>query len=76
MPLGMIEVDDLGSPGELLVGDVPDPEGAVAQDCATLGLVEAAPARLAIHALGELRYFFVAVAAGGALDRRRVTDSC
>ena len=66
--LRMEQVDDLDSVREELVGEAPDPAGAIAQDDAPPGVVEAAPARLARDPLregGEL-----GVAHGGTLDRR------
>ena len=60
--------------GKLLVGDAPDPGGAVADDDPAGRGVEAAPLRLAIGTLGEGGRQRVGVAAGRALDRGVVAD--
>ena len=79
MLLGVLDVDDLDGVGKLLVGQVPDPGGAVAEDDLSSGGDEAAPLRLAMGALGEGSRLRVGVAAGRALnggvvaDRPRVT---
>ena len=41
MSLGMEDVDALDGAGEVLIGEVPDPGGAVAEDDLAFGLVEA-----------------------------------
>ncbi|MCY4341996.1 MAG: hypothetical protein OXE83_00260 [Gammaproteobacteria bacterium] len=66
----MEEVDDLDGAGEVLVGEVPDPGGAVAERDAALGLLEAAALDFAQRALGERGRVGVGVAAGDALDGR------
>ena len=53
MLLGVVDVDDFDGAGKLLVGDAPDPGGAVADDDPPGRGVEAAPLRLAIGTLGE-----------------------
>jgi len=50
---GMADVDDFGGAWKLLAGRIPDPGGAVAEDDAAAGGVEAAALRLAIHPLRE-----------------------
>ncbi|HEY6314824.1 MAG TPA: hypothetical protein VIY52_29035 [Streptosporangiaceae bacterium] len=40
---GVVQVDDLGGFGELAVGDVPDPGGAVARDRELADVIGAAP---------------------------------
>ena len=74
MLLGVVDVDDLDGVGKLLVGQVPDPGGAVAEDDLSGGGDEAAPLRLAMGALGEGGRLRVGVAAGRALDGGVVAD--
>ena len=68
MAFGVEDVDDLDGTGEVFIGEVPDPCGAVAEDDLTLGLVEAAALGLAQDAACEGRGVGVGVAAGGGLD--------
>ena len=74
MLLGVVDVDDLDGVGKLLVGQVPDPGGAVAEDDLSGGGGEAAPLRLAMGALGEGGRLRVGVAAGRALNGGVVAD--
>ena len=55
MPLGVEDVDDLDRVGEVLVGEVPDPRCAIAEDNPAPGRVEAAAFGLAQDAPGEGR---------------------
>ena len=50
---GVVEVHDLGGPGELRGGDVPDPGGAVAQDGELPDVAGAAADPLGLHEAGE-----------------------
>ena len=70
----MEQVDDLDGAGEQLVGNVPDPWRAVAEHHPAAGAVEAAPAGLAVDALGERRQFDGVVPGRGALDGGGVAD--
>ena len=70
----VVDVDDLDGVGKLLVGQVPDPGGAVAEDDLSGGGDEAAPLRLAMGALGEGGRLRVGVAAGRALNGGVVAD--
>ena len=67
MSLGMEDVDDLDGAGEVLIGEVPDPGGAVAEDDLAFGLVEASAFGLAQDAVCEGRGVGVGV---GVVCRR------
>ena len=68
---GVVEVDDLGGGGEQLIGDVPDPHRAVAEDDELADVLSAAAAGFAVYELGEPGGGFE----GGQVARRaRVTD--
>jgi hypothetical protein len=68
------QIEDLDGAGDELGGQIPDPRRAVPQDGPTLGLVEAAPPRLAVDALCEIGKALIGVTGGRALDGRRVAD--
>ena len=51
---GVVEVDDLGRFGEALVGEVPDPAGAVADDDELPDVVAAAAAGFGLEEVGEV----------------------
>jgi len=70
--LGMEAVHDLEGAGTVLVGQIPDPRGAVPQDHAPLGVVKAAARGLAGDAGGEVRGVVVGVPARGPFDGGRV----
>ncbi len=74
MPLGVVEVADLEGAGDVLVGKVPGPRGALAEHDAALGLVEAAPWCLTLDTRGAHRGGLVRVTRGRALDGGRVGD--
>ena len=50
---GVVEVDDLGGGGEQLIGEVPDPHGAVAEDDELADVLSAAAAGFGVRELGE-----------------------
>ena len=68
MPFGVEDVDDLDRVGEVLVGEVPDPRRAIAEDDPAPGRVEAAAFGLAHDAPGEGRGLDVGVTGGDGLD--------
>ena len=68
MALGVEDVDDLDSVGEVFVGEVPDPRRAVAEDDLARRVVEAAALGLAQDALCEGRGLGVGIAGGDGFD--------
>ena len=62
--LGVIAIDDLDGAGEELVGEVPDPQGAVTEDGLSVSAIKPPPACLAPDALGKLGGKEIGVAAG------------
>jgi hypothetical protein len=56
MLAGVIEVHDLEGPGKLLVGQIPDPVGAVANEYFLLGAAPAAFDGLPVDARAKLCY--------------------
>ena len=68
MALGLEAVDDPGGVGEVLVGEVPDPRRAVAEDDPARRGVEAAPLGLAQDAPCEERGLGVGIAGGDGFD--------
>src|SRR6267143_6186066 len=51
---GMIKIDDLNGAGEVLVGQIPDPDGSVADDDFELGPLPSSAPSFAIDAEAEL----------------------
>ena len=72
MLFGVEEVDDLDGVGEVLGGEVPDPQRAVAEDDAPGGALEPTPHDLTLDPCRKLARRLVRVPLGRALDRRRV----
>ena len=68
---GVVEVDDLGGGGEQLIGEVPDPDRAVAEDDELADVLCAAAAGLSVGELGEPGGGFEG---GQVAGRARVTD--
>ena len=67
-------VNDLNSVGKVLVGEVPDPLGPIAEHGLARRAIEAAPRGLALDARRELARRRVSVLVRRAFDRRRVAD--
>ena len=68
MALGVENIDDLDGVGEVLVGEVPDPRRAVAEDGMARCGGEAASPGLADDASGKRRRFGVGIACGDGRD--------
>jgi hypothetical protein len=71
---GVEEVDDLGGLGEVDLGEPPDPEGAVAEEDASLGLVESSAMSLAEDSLGEGGVLWTGIGGCGGFDGGGVVD--
>src|ERR1035438_3581417 len=54
MLAGVIKIDNLNGPGEVLIGDIPDPFGSIADDDLLYGTAPAALPGFQIDALAEL----------------------
>ena len=51
---GMIEIDDLHGPGKVLIGEIPDPDSAIANDDFGRGPLPASAPGFGIDAVAEL----------------------
>ena len=67
MLAGMIEIDDLDRAGKVLIGDVPDPVGAIADDDFGWGAVPSAVPGLGIDPKAELFGGFDGADVGGGI---------
>ena len=72
--LGVEDVHDLEGVGEVFVGEVPDPGGAVTEDDPARGVEGASAFEFAEHAFGEGRGFGIGVVDGDGLDGGVVGD--
>jgi hypothetical protein len=72
--LGVIAIDDLRGIRKLIVGDVPNPNGAISEHDPAWRLAEATARGLPPDALGEEGAFGSCVRHGGTLESRRIGD--
>jgi len=68
---GVIEIDNLNSAGEVLIGEVPDPDGTVANDDFDGGPLRASAESFGVDAVAELLGGLDGACIGG---RIRITD--
>lgn len=70
----MEAIKNLGGPGKLFLGLIPDSRCSIAEHSRARGLQEAAALGLTPHALSKDRRLFGGVRRGGTLDGRRIGD--